>query len=634
MKRILLGLFLGLSSLVAFSQSPCVNGLAAGLYPCDNIDMLSHVTTASIGGGEMNDIWGWTDALDGKEYVLLGTNTGTTFFDISDPVNPILLGNLPTHTSNSIWRDIKVYQDYAFIVSEANNHGMQVFDLTRLRSVAAPPETFTEDAHYAGFGSAHNIVINPDVARAYGVGTDTFSGGMHIVDISNPLAPTTMGDYALDGYTHDAQVVTYNGPDAAYQGMQIALNSNEDALTIANVDDPNDTQTLSVTGYAASQYTHQGWITDDHTHFLQNDELDEYYNGTNTRTHIWDISDLDAPIYLGFFESTTAAIDHNLYIDGNLSYESNYRAGLRILDIQDVANANLSEVAYFDLYPSSNSAQFNGTWSNYPYFESGVVAVSHIEDGLFLLQPGFLHLSSTNTDVCDNESAIVDVTVEDGFLGPVNLSVVSGLPGGATADFSANNVNPGVYTLTLSNWPSGPGNYQIVVEGSGAHFTYSDEITINVTACAVLGCTDPIACNYDPSATQDDGSCDLGPVWFEDADNDGYGDAGSSTQSCTQPAGFVSDDTDCDDTRNDVYPDAAGTYEDVDNNCNGLLDPDELYCMGDYDHDGVRTTSDLLTLLSEFGCLSGCTTDLNDDGIINAADVLSLLSVYGSLCNP
>ncbi len=250
------------------------------------------------------------------------------------------------------------------------------------------------------------------------------------------------------------------------------------------------------------------------------------------------------------------------------------------------------------------------------------------------MRPQFIHLSSLDTDVCDNESAVVDVTIEDGFLGPVNLSVTAGLPGGATATFSANDVVPGTYTLTLSNWPAGVGAYDILVEGTGVHNSYSATITINVSACAVLGCIDVTACNFDPAATQDDGSCDLGPMWYADSDSDGFGDLVQSLQQCTQPLDYVSDSTDCDDTRDDVYPGAPGTYEDVDNNCNQTLDPDEVYCLGDYDHDGFRTTSDLLTLLSEFGCLSGCTTDLNEDGIINAADVLTLLSVYGTFCNP
>ena len=118
--------------------TPCVDGFA-GIYPCDQVDFMSHLTPGEVGGGEMNDIWGWTDPLDGKEYALLGRTTGTAFIDITDPNNPVYLGNLPTHTVSSLWRDIKVYADHAFIVSEASGHGMQVFDLTQLRNVPNPP---------------------------------------------------------------------------------------------------------------------------------------------------------------------------------------------------------------------------------------------------------------------------------------------------------------------------------------------------------------------------------------------------------------------------------------------------------------------------------------------------------------
>lgn len=118
--------------------TPCENGFA-GIYPCENVDLLAFMPLSTIGGGSGNDIWGWTDPLTGKEYALMGRSSGTSFVDISDPVNPVYIGNLPTHTSNSSWRDIKVYANYAFVVSEASGHGMQVFDLTRLRSVVSPP---------------------------------------------------------------------------------------------------------------------------------------------------------------------------------------------------------------------------------------------------------------------------------------------------------------------------------------------------------------------------------------------------------------------------------------------------------------------------------------------------------------
>ena len=407
--RLLYSAFFLISSLGVIAQTPCINGMA-GPYPCENINLLSFVENGDLGGGSMNDIWGWVDPLDSAEYVLLGRTSGTAFLDITDPVNPIYLGDLPTATQNSTWRDIKVYNNYAFIVSEAGGHGMQIFDLTHLRDIDAPPLLFEEDAHYSGWGDAHNIVINESTGRAYGVGTNTFSGGLHIVDISDPLNPALIGDFSEDGYTHDAQVVSYSGPDTNFQGKEIAFACNENTVTIIDVTDASNTGLISSTGYPGSSYTHQGWLTEDHRYFLSNDELDEQGSGINTTTFIWDMLDLSSPVIIGTFVSSTSAIDHNLYTHNGYVYQSNYTAGLRILDTENIANAILEEVAYFDVYPSNNSAQFNGTWSNYPYFPSGVIAVSHIQEGLFLLglSGELSDLGCTDTGACNYDPSALE----------------------------------------------------------------------------------------------------------------------------------------------------------------------------------------------------------------------------------
>jgi choice-of-anchor B domain-containing protein len=359
----------------------------AGEYPCENIDLLSFMPSSDIGGTGSNDIWGWVDPVSGIEYAILGRKSGTSFIDISDPVNPIYVGNLPASGANSTWRDIKVHNNYAYVVSEAYGHGMQVFDLMKLGQVEFPPVTFEEDGHYEGFSKAHNLVVNEESARLYAVGTNTFSGGLHIMDLSDPSHPTLIGDFSNDGYTHDAQVVSYSGPDSDYAGKEIAFACNENTVTIVDVSDPTDSYAISVTGYDNSQYTHQGWLTEDKRFFLVGDELDEYYDGVNTTTFIWDVQDLDNPFLLGTFVSTTTAIDHNLYVKGDFCYHSNYRAGLRITSLDDVENGVLTEVGYFDVYPSNDAPNFNGTWSNYPFFPSGVVAISHIDEGVFFVMP-------------------------------------------------------------------------------------------------------------------------------------------------------------------------------------------------------------------------------------------------------
>ncbi|WP_034276470.1 choice-of-anchor B family protein [Haloechinothrix halophila] len=371
------------------AEVPCENGMA-GDYPCKNVDLQSVLPLSDIGGGNGSDIWGWTDASTGKEYALMTRSNGTAFVDVTTPTSPVYLGNLPSHGGeSSSWRDVKVYKNHAFVVADAiSGHGMQVFDLTRLRNVTSP-QTFTEDAHYNDFGPAHNIVINTDSGYAYAVGSDTCNAGPHIVDISTPKSPVAAGCVGGDGYTHDAQCVNYAGPDADYAGREICMNSNEDTLTIEDVTDKANPVQVSRTGYSGANYTHQGWFTEDQQYFVLDDELDESNNlfDKKTKTYIFDVSDLDNPEHIGTHKSSVTAIDHNQYVKGDHVYQANYQAGLRILDVTGVGSGTLSEVAYFDIYPSGNAAEFNGAWSVYPYFDSGTVIISGIEQGLVVVKP-------------------------------------------------------------------------------------------------------------------------------------------------------------------------------------------------------------------------------------------------------
>ncbi|MDX1579836.1 MAG: choice-of-anchor B family protein, partial [Gemmatimonadota bacterium] len=137
-------------------------------------------------------------------------------------------------------------------------------------------------------------------------------------------------------------------------------------------------------------YAHQGWITEDHRYFYLGDELDEIAQareGTpfpGTRTLVWDVSDLDDPVFVGEHFGESTASDHNLYIAGNLMYQSNYNSGLRILDIGDPANP--VEVGFLDTVPYAEGPSMGGSWSNYPYFASGSILVTSGNEGLFVLK--------------------------------------------------------------------------------------------------------------------------------------------------------------------------------------------------------------------------------------------------------
>jgi len=368
--------------------TPCENGMA-GIYPCNDYDLMAHMSLTDLGatGLRGNDSWGWTDPSNGNEYALVGLSSGVAFVDISNPLTPILLGNLPTATINSSWRDIKVYKDHAFIVSEAFNHGMQVFDLTKLRNLTNTPQTFSPDAHYTGFGSAHNIVINETSGYAYIVGTDrsgTYAGGPLFINIQNPINPIDEGGFT--GYSHDAQVVTYNGPDTDYTGKEILVGSNENEVVIVDVTDKANPIQIATINYSNIKYTHQGWFTEDQKYFIVGDELDETNFGNNTRTLVFDFTDLDNPVNHMEYFGPTSAIDHNGYVNGNLYFLANYKAGVRVIDLTNISSSSMSEVGYFDTYPSSDTVGFSGAWNVYPYFSSGNIIISDLQGGLFIIR--------------------------------------------------------------------------------------------------------------------------------------------------------------------------------------------------------------------------------------------------------
>jgi choice-of-anchor B domain-containing protein len=381
----------------------CVNGRASSFNCSSNVELQAFLPINEIGGGRgvnLNDIWGWTDPQTGREYALVGRTNGTSFVDVTDASNPRYLGDLPmtTGAQANAWRDIKVYNDHAFIVADGSGpHGMQVFDLTKLRNVQNAPATFTADAHYDRIASAHNIVINEESGTAFAVGVNSggevCGGGLHIIDIRQPKNPTFQGCFADPltgnagtGYSHDAQCVTYAGPDQQFRGREICFGSNETSISIADVTDRQNPIALSRASYPNVQYSHQGWLTPDQRYFYMNDEGDEVSGvAPRTRTIIWDVEDLEDPQVLGMFMGETAASDHNLYIVGDTMYQSNYSSGLRIIDISDKANPR--EIGFFDSVPTGdNEAGFTGSWSNYPYFRSGAIIFTSIGEGLFIVK--------------------------------------------------------------------------------------------------------------------------------------------------------------------------------------------------------------------------------------------------------
>ena len=335
----------------------CINGHAKfelnGVsyeYDCSGYELMGYVSLEEMDASSGNDCWGWTDPQTGKEYALMGLDNGTGIIDISSPKEPQYLGKIPTATVNSSWRDIKVYKDHAFVVSEADGHGLQIFDLTKLRGLESK-QIHNPDVLYSGYGQAHNIAINEDSGRAYTAGAR--GKGLHILNISDPKNPILELEFPENGYTHDAQIINYKGPDSDHQGKEIFIGSNEDRVVFVDVSNKSEPLLLS-TFFYDHQYTHQSWLTLDHKYLLMGDELDELSsNGelvNKTRTIIIDLSDLDNPVSHFDYIADTDAIDHNGYVNGSNFYLASYTSGLRVIDIVNISQKNIKEVGFFDTH--------------------------------------------------------------------------------------------------------------------------------------------------------------------------------------------------------------------------------------------------------------------------------------------
>ncbi len=394
------------TSAPAAAPAECIGGSAGG-HPCKGLDLLARIPLSGFSSNPngANDIWGFVDLNDKREYAIIGLRNGTAVVDVTDPANPTEVGTIPG--LQTIWRDVKVLQTfdsaadrwkaYAYVTADSVNQSFQIIDLTAL------PASISLAATVNAFASAHNIYMaNIDYATgrplpgetpfAYILGSNLQSGAFRILEFSNPLAPTTVTMPPVGtGYIHDASsmlVTDARTADCAagHNPCEVLIDYNETSVDFWDVTDKAAPVKLSSLTYPNAEYTHSGWWSKDKKFVYIQDELDEQRTGINTRVVIVDLSDLKNPSIAGNWNGPTKAIDHNGFTLDDEYYMSNYRRGLTVLDIADPKAP--SEKLFFDTFvsPAENDAVFNGAWGTYPYLPSGTILVSDIEGGLFLLK--------------------------------------------------------------------------------------------------------------------------------------------------------------------------------------------------------------------------------------------------------
>ena len=389
-------------SFLEMASSTCTGGFA-GEYPCQGIDFMSRVPLSSFTGNPLSasNLWGYVDLDDDREYAIIGLRNGTGVVDITDPVNPVVVGHIAGVSSQ--WREVKVYQfwnasasrwdAYAYVTTEGSGGGIQIIDLTQLPTSVSLANTWTgvstsHTDHVSNINYSTNVSNNPNFPPILYI-SGSNKGGLRFVSLANPTNLTEIGfwtgTYSHDTYAHVFTDARANQCAPGHNPCEVVFSfAGTPGLKIIDVTNKSAPVTLSTFTYPQLGYTHSGWISSDGNYIYLHDELDEQNFGVNGRIRTIDITNLAAPFVSNVYTTSNAAIDHNGYTIGNKFYFSNYTRGIGVLDVTD-PNAPV-ELSFFDTYPTSNTATFNGAWGVYPYLPSGNIIISDIQRGLIVVR--------------------------------------------------------------------------------------------------------------------------------------------------------------------------------------------------------------------------------------------------------
>ncbi|MCC6701609.1 MAG: choice-of-anchor B family protein [Fluviicola sp.] len=390
-----------------------------------NIDSISHVDYQALHQANLNDCWGYTDET-GIEYALVGTTKGTSIVSLADPLNPIEIVWIPG--SESIWLDLQVYDDYAYITTEAED-GLLIIDLSPLPASTTLPTTYYFGPSSNPWQSAHDIFIDPDQGWAYICGANRGNGGIIILDIhTNPMVPIEVGEFD-NWYCHDA----FSQGNKLY-GAHIS----DGLLSVIDVSN-RVTPILLGTKITPNAFTHNVWVTSDDQFAVTTDEV------TDASITMYDVSNPSSIIELDRIQSSPdlTIIPHNAFIVADtILATSYYTDGIVIHDMK--RPHNLVEIASYDTHPSEASS-FEGAWGVYPFFQSGIYLASDITRGLFVLKPQLIQAAYFEGLVIDSISTnpIENVKVEIQNDPQIDFSNFNG-------EFAVGTVNAGQTMVTFS----------------------------------------------------------------------------------------------------------------------------------------------------------------------------------------
>ncbi len=334
---------------------------------------------------EYSDCWGFTHA-NGTEVAIIGGIEDILFIDITVPANPVLIYshhvlNLPTGTVNqSAWRDFMTYGNYIYAAADEGTSGLLVFDMSQVPSSIT---MVTQTTSY--WTRTHTIFIDELNARLYAGGSNTVNNGLVILDLlPDPTAPSLEANVPLNsvggGYVHDM-----------YVRDNIAYCSHGSLSKIQMYDFstlPSFTVIGAIENYPESGYNHSSWVNDDGTKLVMCDET----HGSDVKlVDITDPENISSDDFFTFYSELLgpsapgSSIAHNPFIMGDLAFIAYYHDGVQVFDISDPTNIDV--VAYYDTYPQNTGyTGYEGCWGVYPFFPSGMIIASDMNNGLFVME--------------------------------------------------------------------------------------------------------------------------------------------------------------------------------------------------------------------------------------------------------
>lgn len=396
----------------------------------------------------------------GREYAIMGVRNGTVIYDITSPAVPTLINRIAG--VSSLWHENASLNAYGYFVTDSSGNGMQIVDLRNVDGGTAPlVSTYTGN----GLATVHTIQANPASNTLFLNGSNLAGGGIVMLDASNPAVPVEVGRWS-QRYVHDCYPVTFtSGP---YAGREIVFACcGGSGLYIIDVTNKANPVTMSSRQYLPSgTYCHSGVLTPDGRYFLVNDEFDEQQGQSpDCSTHIFDVSNLSNPVYLGKFVNPINAIDHNTrWKDGYIQLAA-YRQGIRIYDGSNPLA--LRETGFFDSAPNSSGFDYSGAWGSF-IFPSGNSIISDMERGLFVVDP---------TEAMGLGAVPLSLTMSQGTYS----GELSSVRKSDSVTLSMNNIAPagsrsisGTFAFETTRMPATAANLAVLLRSTGA----SGQLTI------------------------------------------------------------------------------------------------------------------------------------------------------------